>query len=96
MEKSVSLGFQEYLEEMFHVKAEDVRMYPPLTLAYIGAVSYTHLNVCIPGCVYPAFRSGSGLDEDAGERVRDEIVRRRERTGERKTLRCKRRAYLQP
>ena len=34
-----------YLKEQFQLKDPDIRSYSPLTLAYIGAVSYTHLTL---------------------------------------------------
>ena len=33
------------LKELFELKDRDLRTYSPLTLAYIGAVSYTHLTL---------------------------------------------------
>ena len=38
-------GIDSYLKEQFEIPDVDIRTYSPLTLAYIGAVSYTHLTL---------------------------------------------------
>ena len=38
MEKSI--GFESYMQEIFHMEEVDIQMYSPLTLAYIGDSIY--------------------------------------------------------
>ena len=38
-------GIDSYIKEQFGISEVDIRTYSPLTLAYIGAVSYTHLTL---------------------------------------------------
>ena len=48
MEKGVVWQFDSYMQEIFQMKEVDPGTYSPLTLAYIGDMSWFWVNMIVP------------------------------------------------